>query len=258
MMISFIFIEYFSVEDIKKSLRIIDSNSYSFKYEIIISSNSLYNKETKKELKSKFNSVIWVFNKKNGGFAYAMNRGIKICSGDFVIIQNPDTKIVKNKLDDAINFLKNNRQVAILGPKIVNKNNKVQDSYRDFFSLNQLIERQFKKIFIQADKLYEAEQLILKPRFVDWVIGAFMIIPAETFKKIGFFSEDYFMYVEDMDLCYRASINNLKVVYFPDLVIQYEGDRKSSIFKNTPNKYTLIHLKSLATFFIKNFSKSVD
>ena len=84
---------------------------------------------------------------------------------------------------------------------------------------------------------------------VNWVIGAFMIFSRQTVRKVGLLNEDFFMYIEDMDFCFRCWEDNLKVIYYPSLIIEYEGDRKStngSFWR--VNKYTLIHIKNYLLF----------
>ena len=74
-----------------------------------------------------------------------------------------------------------------------------------------------------------------------------MIIPRSTIELVGILSEEYFMYVEDMDYCFNIWKNNLKVYYYPELVVEYEGDRKSSKI----NRYTIYHLKNYYIFLKK-------
>lgn len=77
--ISFIIIEFHSVEDIKGCIVSIKTGCGNIPYEIIVSSNSCYLPETQNKLKHDFPEIRWSFNKKNGGFAYAMNQGLEDC-----------------------------------------------------------------------------------------------------------------------------------------------------------------------------------
>ena len=75
----------------------IQNLNLDFEYEIIVSSNSQYNRDEKEKLTDSYKSIKWSFNKYNNGFAYGMNCGIRIAKGKYVILQNPDTKIVKGR-----------------------------------------------------------------------------------------------------------------------------------------------------------------
>ena len=78
-----------------------------------------------------------------------------------------------------------------------------------------------------------------------------MVIQRDTIEEIGGLSEKYFMYIEDMDFCYKAWLHNYKVFYYPNLLVQYEGDRKSSkVFKFKNLKYTLHHIRNYYLFFM--------
>lgn len=88
---SYIIIEYHSLDDVRKfNYSIIEEDA-----EIIVSSNSLYTKEEQMKIIAQFPSLIWVFNIKNGGFAYGMNEGLKIAKGDILVVMNPDVKFKK-------------------------------------------------------------------------------------------------------------------------------------------------------------------
>lgn len=251
---SFVIIEYHSVNEILECVATIENLNFKFDYEIIVSSNSVYEEKYKQDLLSNYKNIKWLFNEFNNGFAYGMNRGIQKSSGNFIILQNPDTKIIDGDLKEVFNFMTKNN-VGVLGPRIVNIQNEVQDSCRDFLTPLHLLRRLY-------DRYINGKQTILNPVFdynkiqtIDWVIGGFMIIPRTTIQKIGVLSEDYFMYVEDMDYCYKAWKNNLTVYYYPELIVNYQGDRKSAgngLFNL--NSYTRIHIKNYYIFLKKYYN----
>ena len=254
MKVSFIILEYFSINEITKCIKSINNLKLDFQYEIIVSSNSQYNSNYQLVLSNNFSNVIWSFNKHNKGFAYGMNCGIKISSGDYIILQNPDTKIVKGNLKSIFSFIKTNG-VGLVGPKILNYKNQIQASCRSFLTPSKLIKRIYERYIKKNNSIIDQKVDYNKIQSVDWVIGGFMIIPRSTIKKIGILDENYFMYVEDMDYCLKIFRADMKVIYYPDLVVEYEGDRKSSkIF----NKYFLIHIWNYLLFLKKyylNFRK---
>lgn len=260
--VSFIIIEYHSLNDIIKCVNSLSKNCTGLKYEVIISSNSQYNIEKQKSLVKTYPEIIWSFNEKNGGFAYGMNRGIEKSRGDFIITQNPDTKFLNGKLLNAIGLLKNNSSIGIIGPQIISEEGQIQDTCRPFLTPYIILKRYYYRKFKHKNLILEKTLDYTKTQYVDWVIGAFMIIPKNVLNTIGGFDEKYFMYVEDMDLCLRTWNAGFKVIYYPELQIEYEGDRKSTIhkIKYLPiniNKYTIMHIKNYFVFLIGNFSKLI-
>lgn len=260
--VSFVIIEYNSVDDVMRCVSSLTNNCHNLNYEVIISSNSQYDIEKQKSLVKSYPEIIWSFNEKNGGFAYGMNRGIEKSSGEFIITQNPDTMIINNKLVSAIDLFMSDTEIGIIGPQIVNKSGEVQDTCRPFVTPYIILKRYYYRKFKNRSLILEKTLDYTKTQYVDWVIGAFMIIPKAVINTIGGFDEKYFMYIEDMDLCLRTWNSGFKVIYYPELMIEYEGDRKSTTnkIKYLPisiNKYTVMHIKNYFVFLISNFSKII-
>ena len=90
---SFVIIEYHSLQEIDKFSRsfidVVEDN-----YELIVSSNSNYTDEEQRSIISQYPFAKWIFNEKNGGFAYGMNEGLKVAQGDVLAEMNPDVKLI--------------------------------------------------------------------------------------------------------------------------------------------------------------------
>jgi GT2 family glycosyltransferase len=251
---SFVIIEYHSINDILKCINAIQNLNLDFEHEIIVSSNSQYNKDQQEKLIHNHKAIKWSFNSNNNGFAYGMNHGIRIAKGKYIILQNPDTKIVKGDLKKVFSFIEKEK-VGLIGPQIINSKQEIQDSCRSFMTPLKLMQRVYYRHIIGNQSILDQQFDYSKIQTVDWVIGGFMIIPSLTIEKIGLFSEKYFMYIEDMDYCLRLKKNNFKVYYYPEIIIEYEGDRKSSqIFFS--NRYLFIHIKNYLRFILKFYIKN--
>ena len=188
----------------------------------------------------------WSFNKKNGGFAYAMNNGLKIASGDYLIIANPDC-IFRENLNILVDFLKSHLEVGAIAPQIVDEYGNIQDSCRDYLSVQSFISRQIKRIFFKRESILDKGRDYSKIQTVDWVIGAFIMVSREVYEKTHGLSDDYFMYVEDEDWCTRIRKAGWEVVYYPKVKIQYKGTRSARYKKNSAK----IFYKSLMTYWSK-------
>lgn len=239
MSISFVVIEYNSLNDV---LKFKEANFGEGK-ELIVSSNSLYSKEEQISIRKEYSWAKWVFNVKNGGFAYGMNEGLKVATGDVLVVMNPDVKL-KSSLQPMIDYLLAHPEVGIIAPKIVDENGTIQDSFRHFFSPWSFIKRQLGWIKNHGE-LHVAD--LKEPVHGDWVIGAFMMVRRDFYEKVGGLSEDYFMYCEDMDWCKRAHLAGYDVVYYPDVVVEYKGTRAA----RKSWKYAKIHFQSLFTYWRK-------
>ena len=122
--LSIIIVEYCSEEEIYKCINSI-SASLHVPYEIIVSSNSCYGEERQNAIRSKSaNNVRWIFNEKNGGFAYAMNQGLKAATGKFLIIMNSDC-IVGRGIDEMMLFMQQHPDIGAAGPQIKDNNGNI-------------------------------------------------------------------------------------------------------------------------------------
>lgn len=243
-MLSIVIIEYHSLSDISSFLKSIDNISDG-NVELIVSSNSQYNKEDQNNIVASYQNskTRWTFNDRNGGFAYGMNEGLKVAKGDILVIMNPDVKLVST-LTPMINYLQSHPEVGIVAPKIVDENGTIQDSLRHYITPWGFIMRHLGGI-LHKRKLNVKD--FNEPVSVDWVIGAFMMCRRDFYEKVGGLSEDYFMYCEDMDWCKRAHLAGYDVIYYPETVIEYKGTRAA----RRSWKYTKIFIKSLLTYWQK-------
>lgn len=261
--VSFVIIEYHSLEDVLLCVYSINENVIGLTHEVIISSNSMYELSKQKELEQEYPEIIWSFNEHNNGFAYGMNCGIKKTKGEFIVLQNPDTRVQNDKLSEALHFLKDNEKVGILGPKIVNNAGEVQDTCRPFVTPGAIISRFIKRKLHKKGAVLDKNYDYGKVQRVNWIIGAYMITSRKALEKVGLLNERFFMYVEDMEWCLRFWEKNLEVVYYPPLVINYEGDRKSTLGKSeflpiSVNKYTFIHLKNYLIFLSEHGLRKIS
>ena len=224
--ISFVIIEFHSIEDIKACITSIKTRCENIPYEIIVSSNSCYPSETQRILKNDFADIRWSFNNKNGGFAYAMNQGLKIAYGKYMTIINPDVRI-KNGLTCMVEFMQSHPSVGAIAPLIVNKQGIIQDSARPYVSVQSYVWRCIKRIICHKSSVLNNCMDYAQVQTVDWVIGAFIMVRKEVYEKTKGLDEYYFMYAEDLDWCTRIRLLGYEVVYFPLSKVEYEGSRSA-------------------------------
>lgn len=192
-------------------------------------------------------------NSKIKGFAENNNIGIKESQGIVVGVINPDIEILNKSIDQLYDFLVTNPDIGIVGPKLLNVDQSIQESVRKFINFRILL---FRIIYwgktIRSNPAL-SNYLMLdydkdKPMKVDWVIGAAMFISRRAINQVGLFDEKYFLYIEDQDWCFRMWQKGWKVYYNPDSVMIHNHQRDS--VKKISRK-TLYHAYSLFYFLVK-------
>lgn len=243
MIISIIIVEYHSLDEIEKYLKKVSNLN---DIEIIVSSNSQYSQTEKDEILKKYTGCIWQFNDKNGGFAYAMNNGLAVATGDILVISNPDCSI-QYGLKEMAEFLKTHPEVGAIGPKIIDDANNIQDSCRSYVTLPSYIKRQFKRVLFKKDSVLDSMFDYNIVQTVDWIIGAFIMVTRDVYEKTGGLSDAYFMYAEDLDWCTRIRKEGYEIVYYPKAIVKYKGTRSA----RSSWKYMKIFIKSHLIYWRK-------
>jgi len=215
-------------------------------YEIIISSNSCYDEKTRENLLLNFSAVRWIFNEKNGGFAYGMNQGLKQAKGKFLVISNPDVVVIDG-LMSMISFMEANSGIGAIGPMFIDFEGNIQDSCRRYPSLQRLLARLFRRFVKNKEIVYEKNLDYSKIQTVDWLAGAFIMVSRPAYEKTGGFDERYFLYAEDVDWCTRIRMKGFEIVYYPKARVLFKGSRNAR--KNI--KYALIFIKSHIRYWLK-------
>lgn len=184
-------------------------------------------KDSPIEIIEKFPVAKLIQNKKNAGFAKAVNLAFKHTVADFVILLNPDTILFDGFFDSIYDYMIQNDDVAIIGPAIYEVNGDLQGSARkfpspftSFFGRKSLITKYFPNNSITKNE-FTCFTGTKRPIEVDWVSGACMIIRRKAFEGIGGFDENIFLYWEDVDLCKRLKEEGWKIVYYPEAKIKH-------------------------------------
>ena len=221
--VSICIVSWNTCEVLRDCLQSLFRNSEKLSIEVVVVDNASTD-STVEMVINEFKEVTLIENKQNLGFSRANNQAIRISSGEFILILNPDIIIKKPLLRTLKHFFLNHTDAGVVGCKLVNLDGTTEMSYRHSFptpltELKQglLIHRLFKGTTdIPNDKKDKIE--------VAWIIGAFMFFRRDVLMHMGGFDERYFIYTEDADLCYRLMQNGLKVYYVNSIeVIHYHG-----------------------------------
>jgi len=221
-----------SIEKLKKN---------KFKVFTYFVDNNSQEKSYKKVLKSVSNLKV-IENRKNLGFSGGNNVGIKKAledGCDWVFILNPDTIADRMLLIEFSKIVTRNPQVGIIGPKIYFE--KGFEFYKDRYEKEQL-----GKVIWYAGGKVDWDNILAshigvdevdsgqydKIREVDFISGAAMFIKSKVFKDIGFFNEDYFLYLEDLEFCQRVKNAGYKILFAPGANVWHKNASATKIGSN--------------------------
>lgn len=153
-----------------------------------------------------------VGNKENYGFSKGNNIAAKTAGGKYILFLNSDTEVKDRNFLNMIEFLEKNTGAGILGGKLTNINGSSQLSAGKFYNLFNLV-----IMLIGGERfgLVRVNPSIITK--VDWVSGACMMIRRDVFEKIKGFDENIFMYMDDVELCFRAKKFGFDTYFFPNL-----------------------------------------
>lgn len=191
-------------------------------FEVIIVDNGSTD-ESIQYLKTNFPNFKIIKLSKNIGFAGAVNRGIKKALGEYIILLNNDTEMNKNCLKYLVEAADKHSEAGMVAAKIKNfYHRNIIDNAGDEIDI---IGHSFTRGTGKTDG-----PKFNKPEYVFLVTGGGGLFKKEVFNKIGFFDEDYFLYMEDIDLSFRAQLAGFKAWYEPKAVIYHK--RMSTSSKN--------------------------
>lgn len=255
--LSIIIVNYNVKEFLQNLLHSIKKATQSLQTEIIIIDNASDDGSVE-FLREKFPEVKVIANNKNLGFGKANNLGLKIASGKYLLMLNPDTIVAEDTFTKMISFFENNPSVGLAGCKILNPDGTLQLACRRSFpgpwtsfckvtGLSNLFPNS--RLFAKYNLTYLDENQTYE---VDAISGSFMMMRKEVYEKIGGFDEQFFMYGEDLDLAYRVQKEGYKVYYFHETqIIHYKGEstKRSSldetkVFHNAMHLFVKKHLSS--------------
>jgi N-acetylglucosaminyl-diphospho-decaprenol L-rhamnosyltransferase len=163
--------------------------------------------------------VRWISSGGNLGYGRAANLGARACQGRHLLVCNPDLVLQAGAVSTLMAYLDADAGLGIVGPLLLNSDGTVYPSARAFPSLVDAVGHGALGFVWPGNPFSRRYQLLdwdhAGARRVDWVSGACMMIRREAWDALGGFDPAYFMYMEDVDLCWRAARVGWRVAYEP-------------------------------------------
>jgi GT2 family glycosyltransferase len=187
-------------------------------------------------LRESYPEIHLIENSDNLGFAQATNQGIRISNGKIILFLNPDTELTEHALSILIDTLKDHPNGGAVGARLIGPDGDIQESAYPSLTLFREFWRLFHLDRIRPFATYPLGKWSYDlPHKVEVVQGACMLVRREALDEVGWLNEDYFMYTEEVDLCYRLLDAGWEIYWEPRAVIIHHGgqstrQRKSEMF----------------------------
>ncbi|MDD2635212.1 MAG: glycosyltransferase [Bacteroidales bacterium] len=227
--ISIILVHYKNIHDTLKCLGSIYLYEPDLNCEVIVIDNHPISNDGA-IIKESFPFVRYYQMAYNSGFGRANNYGVQYALGDYLIFLNNDTEITNQAITRALETYNSFNRIGLLTCRIIERDssNVQYSAFQHFPSIKKYVNANFLKILLTRKKnsvgLQSKEALDSingKSGYVTWVTGAFMICAKNIFNSVNGFDDDYFMYSEDVDLCYRLNKLGYKHYLNTDAVISH-------------------------------------
>jgi len=223
-------------------------------YEVIIADNNSTERIIEDYVEI-FPQYKFIFFERNDGFSSGNNKAVNYSKGKYLLFLNPDTRLIDNSLEKFITYYEKSDNIGILSGLLVDENMNPIYCYNNFpsymWELYQMIGFGYgKKIEILLNK----QEIKQNREFeVDWFHGAFIFLSRDDFDKIGGFNENYFMYCEDVELCFKIKrILKKKNICIPQIRIYHLT--RSTIRNNKNDDIYYFHMFRGKLLFNLNYN----
>lgn len=248
-MVSIVILSYNTKDLLLECLSSLKKNLKKNTYEVIVVDNASTDDSVQalKKIKSTTPQFTLIENEKNGGFTKGCNQGAQKAKGTYIVFLNSDTRITDDSIHDMALYMEKNSQVGVLGGMLKNSDGTMQRSYGSFYTLGSLC------LFLFGG---DRGELLLQKHTseadVDWVSGGFMMVRKEVFDKVKGFDEHIFMYIEDMELCFRIKKAGFGVYVYPHAQVIHVGQGSSN------RAFAIVHIYQGLLYFYKKHKSNFE
>ncbi|OED30274.1 glycosyltransferase family 2 protein [Methanosphaera sp. WGK6] len=257
--LSIIIVNYCTYNLTKNTLTSLLNTIKKIDYEIIVVDNASIDNSLEKLIKDfgNNNRIQFIRSKTNGGFAYANNIGFNNSCGNYILLLNSDVVVKDKTINASLNYIIQHENIGALGCKVSLPDGSLDKACRRSFptfkvsfyrmtGLSKLFPNS--KHFNQYNLSYLDDNGIYP---VDCIVGAYMLIPRDIFIECDGLDESYFMYGEDIELCYNIKELGYDVIYYgAHEIIHYKGGSGKN------KKLLYAFHKSMAIFYDKHYKET--
>lgn len=246
--LSIIIVNWNTKEFLLPCLRSIFEGGQGRGWEVIVVDNSSQD-GSGEEVRKTLPSTHLIENERNFGFAKAANQGLQEGSGRYVLLLNPDTRMKNGAIEQLVSFMDGCSDAGAAGAQLLNGDGSKQNSIANFPSLaTELLNKRLLR-WLFPKKFPGKERNYSKPVEVDSVIGACMMVRRVALEQVGLLDEDYFLFLEETDWCYRMKRAGWKIYHVPQAeVYHFQGKSAETARKRAKIEF----YQSRYHFFKKN------
>lgn len=252
--ISIILVNYKNVKLTEDCITSLQSVKTGTLFEIIVIDNHSEDGSTE-TLRKKYPQVIVKDSGRNGGFAFGNNVGVQIAQGKYLLLLNNDTQVKEGMLDSLYLYAENNPTVGLLGCRALDRHGVELPIAHKYESLKRIMLQSYAKPVLEKIGLQRGLVKAIEHKEegekeftpAQWVAGSAMFIRRDLYYQVNGLDENYFMYMEDEDLCHRVNDAGYQVGIIPYIgYIHYCGG-------STIQSYFLTkeYVKSRLIFFMR-------
>lgn len=226
MKLSVIIVHYNVSQLLRNCLRSIQKYILGINFEVIVIDNNSEDKSWR-DLIAEFPEVNFIASKENSGFSKANNTAVKTAKGEYILILNPDTEFEGFYMKDILNFADSKPQFGCLGVRMHDaEGNFLPESKRSVPDMFNSFEKLFTNFKKKNSKSYYRNDIgEFDIAEVDVITGAFFLAKKEVYEKAGGLDESYFMYGEDIDLCFTLLNQGFQNYYYGKAsILHHKGE----------------------------------
>jgi GT2 family glycosyltransferase len=231
--VSVIIVNWNTRDILRDCLRSVYEQTGGVTFEVIVVDNAS-DDGSAEMVKQEIPQVILIENKENRGFAAANNQGMAIANGRYILLLNPDTIVLDGAIQKSVVFADYHPDIAVVGCQVWLNEHEIQ---RTCFAFPSVVEFIFQKMGLR--RLFPRSRSFgwidygwwdrTTPMDVDVVSGMFMLVRKSAIEQVGGMDEDYFVYAEETDWCFRFKKAGWKCVFTPTArIIHIDGGNKST------------------------------
>ncbi|MBK9125768.1 MAG: glycosyltransferase family 2 protein [Chloroflexi bacterium] len=230
--VSILIVTYNPDKTILSCLRAIQSEA-THDSEVIVIDNASQDR-TVERVQSIFPYVKILANSDNPGYGVANNRGFALSHGDVIVILNPDVVVAPGAVQALVDFVASNGDVGVVGPRTLSSDGRPVITARHDYTVFRLLVKHLGINRVIPSWVYGSlGPLSLEtndPLDVDWLHGSALALRRDIYAQLGGFDEEFFLFMEDVDLCARARDAGLRVVLLPSAQVEHVGSESVNRF----------------------------
>jgi len=218
--LSIVIVNWNTRDTLRDCLKSVYQETQDIQVEVVVIDNASSD-DSATMVKAEFPQAILIENSENRGFAAANNQGIAIAKGRYVLLLNSDTTVLDNAIANTVKFADEHPEAAVVGCRVLNSDKTLQPTCFMFPSvMNMILSATYLYKLFPQSRIFGRERMSWWERDdireVNVVTGCFMLVRKEAIDQVGVMDEQFFMFGEETDWCYRFGRAGWKILFTPD------------------------------------------